>query len=101
MDLKQKYFVADVFEVDDSFLVSLEAIDEGCQEDILNQLHDLCMFLENNKNVQSFAGVSHSNGQLFFEVSVLKEYRKHPYFMEIKEISADEYLDYKLLYKDI
>tara|TARA_R110000751_G_scaffold3827_9_gene17824 strand:- start:1618 stop:1923 length:306 start_codon:yes stop_codon:yes gene_type:complete len=101
MDLKQKYFVAEVFEVDDDFLESLEAINEGCQEDILNQLHTLCMYLENNKNVQNFAGVSHSDGQLFFEVSVLKEHKKHPYFMDINEISSDDYLDYMILSKAI
>lgn len=102
MDLKLRYFVAEVFEVDDDFLESLETIDGDCQEDILNQMHELCLSLENDKNVQWFAGVSHANGgQLFFEVSVLKEHKKYPYFIDIKEISSDEYLDYMILFKTI
>ena len=43
MDLKLRYFVAEVFEVDDDFLESLETIDGDCQEDILNQMHELCI----------------------------------------------------------
>ncbi len=93
--------MAEVFEVDDDFLESLEDFEEECQEDILNQLHNLCYEIDNNKNVQWFAGVSHVKGQIFFEVRVLKERRKYAYFMDIKKISSDEYLDYMILRKTI
>ena len=93
--------MAEVFEVDDDFLESLEEFEEECQEDILHQLHDLCPQMDSNKNVQWFAGVSHAKGQLFFEVRVLKERRKYAYFMDIKKISSDEYLDYMILRKTI
>ena len=101
MDSEPKYSVGEVFEIDDNFLESLEDINEACVEDILNQLHDLSRDVDNNFNVQWFAGVTHSCGQLFFEVSVLKEEKKYPFYIEIKEISSDEYLDYRLLDKTI
>ena len=96
MDSKLKY-TEGVFEIDEKFLEGLEEIDEAYIDNILDQMHSLCIDLEDQYNeVQSFAGVSHIKGQLFFLVSVLKEKNKNPYFFKLEVISSDDYLDFML-----
>jgi len=99
MALELKYSKDNVtFEIEESFLEDLERIGTAYIDDILTQMNNLCLSLDDVYNeIQTFGGVSHEGEALFFEISVLKEHGQHPFFLEVAEISTDEYLDYFLL----
>ncbi len=103
MALELKYSGDNVtFEIEESFLEDLERIGTAYIDDILTQMNNLCLSLDDIYNeVQTFGGVSHEADALFFEISVLKEQGQHPFFLEVNEISTDEYLDYILLKKTL
>ena len=104
MDLKQKFLEGNVvFEVQESFADSLSLLDEDVYLDILVQMKDLCEFAPfKQKIVQTFGGVSHYDGYAyFFELSLINELQHMPFFLDITEISSDDYLDYILENKTI
>tara|TARA_R110002020_G_C16293905_1_gene772644 strand:- start:1371 stop:1697 length:327 start_codon:yes stop_codon:yes gene_type:complete len=103
MALELKYTGVDVtFEIEEEFLEDLEHIGSTYVDDILSQMNDICLSIDNRRNqIQTFAGVSHAGSPLFFELTVLKEEGRHPYFIEVTEITADDYLDYLLLKKPL
>ena len=96
MDLKLKYSEGSiVFETEESFIDELEILGDQYLYDILLQMKDLCPKLPNKKNeLQTYGGVSHEGTPLFFELTVIKEKSNRPYFLEIVQISTDEYLDH-------
>ena len=98
MDLKLKYSEGSIiFETEESFIDELEILGDQYLYDILLQMKDLCQKLPNKKSeLQTYRGVSHEGTPLFFELTVLKEKNNKPYFLEIIEISTDEYLDHVL-----
>ena len=103
MVLKPKYSGANItFEIEESFLEDLEEIGESYSDDIFKQMHYLCDTLENMRNeIQIFAGVSHVGEPLFFEISVLNEKKRYPFFIKVSRIDPDAYLDYMLLGKTL
>ena len=98
MDLKLKYSEGSIiFETEESFIDELEILGDQYLYDILLQMKDLCQKIPNKKGeLQTYGGVSHEGTPLFFELTVLKEKNNKPYFLEIIEISTDEYLDHVL-----
>ena len=96
MDLKLKYSEGSiVFETEESFIDELEILGDQYLYDILLQMKDLCQKLTNKKGeLQTYGGVSKEGTPLFFEITVLKEKGNKPYFLEIVQISTDEYLDF-------
>ena len=61
-------------------------------------MNDICLSIDDiHDEIQTFASVSHIDSPLFFELSVLKEDGHHPFFIEVTEITSDDYLDYLLL----
>tara|TARA_R100000808_G_C2148145_1_gene156255 strand:- start:1034 stop:1381 length:348 start_codon:yes stop_codon:yes gene_type:complete len=103
MALELKYTEDDtVFEIEETFFEDLQFIGSDYVDDILKQMNSLCKTISDIENkIQIFGGVSNDPDQKFFEIGVLKEKGKHPFFLDIREISADDYLDYILLEKTI
>ncbi len=102
MVLKLKYSGADIiFEAEDSFWDEIEIIGPPHSDNILEQINGLCGGMRDLYNkVQVFAGVSHAgNKPFFYEISALKEHGYYPFFLKIKEITTDEYLDALLIKK--
>ena len=103
MALELKYTEDDtVFEIEETFFEDFERIGSSYVDDILRQMNHLCKTIDNIYNeIQFFGGVSDVEKPIFFEISVLKEKGKHPFFLAIQEITSDDYLDYILLEKTI
>ena len=104
MVLKLKYSGGEIiFEAEESFWDDIEIIGSPHADNIIEQMNDLCISAEDIYNeVQTFAGVSHDNGgAFFFEISLVKEHGYYPFFIKIKEITTDEYLDALLEKKNL
>ena len=103
MALELKYTEDNVvFEIEETFFEDLQFIGSDYVDDILKQMNTLCKSIGDVKNeIQFFGGVSVDPTPKFFEISVLKEKNHPPFFLDIQEISADDYLDYILLEKTI
>jgi len=103
MALELKYTEDNVvFEIEETFFEDLQFIGSDYVDDILKQMNTLCKSIGDVKNeIQFFGGVSVDPTPKFFEISVLKEKKHPPFFLDIQEISADDYLDYILLEKTI
>ena len=99
MALELKYTEDNVvFEIEETFFEDLQFIGSDYVDDILKQMNTLCKSIGDVKNeIQFFGGVSVDPTPKFFEISVLKEKKHPPFFLDIQEISADDYLDYILL----
>jgi hypothetical protein len=96
MVLKLKYTGVDItFEAEDCFWDEIEIIGSPHADRILEQINGLCAGMSDLHNkVQFFAGVSHAESKPFFyEMSVVKEHGYYPFFLTIREITTDEYLD--------
>jgi hypothetical protein len=97
MELEPKYIKAynEKYEVDGFFIEKLKSFQVGKSLNIIDQIKSAVDELPKKEiNSQYIAGVVRCEEPMFFEVEFLNEPDYVPIFIDIVEISCDEYLDH-------
>ncbi|HIB77449.1 MAG TPA: hypothetical protein EYO58_07505 [Flavobacteriales bacterium] len=98
MESEQRYTeVERPFDYDETFLVSLRKLHKQLLIHIVRALEDNAPYLPKKDGwVQDVAGVIKGHDPYFFKIEYLHQEYETPLFLEIEEISTDEYLDYMI-----
>lgn len=93
MDLLQKFIEASLFDFDEYFLESLQNLSIEDAQQIFYDLSAVAEYLPNSSDeYQSVYGVT-SRTEVFFMVVFVKEEGQIPIFLDVIEVTLDEYLD--------
>lgn len=103
MDSKQKSIEEmNLYDVDQTFIDSLKRFPNTYRIPVATMVdHNAKELPEHDGKAQKFGGVIKDDNPFFFEVEFLKAKGDIPIFLDVSQISVDQYLDYIIEHKSL